>query len=219
MEVMRNFLAYAKASMFSGRRNQAIPYDFDFALNCNRFTLRCLLPHLDTPVDPTRSSLPLILDSASADQDEQLMTRFHTFMNDNTQARLPYAPRILPVLPSSHTFKASISFMPRERDPKRIRELATEEARMGEEALRRLVLERGRPQGIELEKTKNNTRSKQQQRRKMWQETMQAIAAEKLGDTEMLEDTTFKVDMTGVPVNGDRVNWRKLLRRSEQHVA
>ena len=50
-----------------------------------------------------------------------------------------FIPSSLPTLPSTHTYKATPVFPGRETDPRRIRELATEEGKLGEQALRNLA--------------------------------------------------------------------------------
>ena len=45
----------------------------------------------------------------------------------------------LPPLPSAHTYKATAVFLHREKDTRKIRELATEEGKLGEQALRKLA--------------------------------------------------------------------------------
>jgi Transcription factor TFIID complex subunit 8 C-term len=50
-----------------------------------------------------------------------------------------YIPSHLPPFPSQHTYKDTPVFPEREVDPRRIRELATEEGKLGEEALRKLA--------------------------------------------------------------------------------
>jgi len=50
-----------------------------------------------------------------------------------------YIPSHLPPFPSQHTYKDTPVFPDREVDPRRIRELATEEGKLGEEALRKLA--------------------------------------------------------------------------------
>jgi Transcription factor TFIID complex subunit 8 C-term len=50
-----------------------------------------------------------------------------------------HIPSTFPAFPSQHTFRDTAVLPPRERDPRRIRELATEEGRLGEQALRKLA--------------------------------------------------------------------------------
>ena len=194
--------------MVASRRPRAIPHDFELALTSHRYTLRSLLPHLDPPV--TRNSCPSIFaEDSLSDQNKQLMERFHTTLNDHSQPKLAYAPRVLPILPSHHTYKATLSFLPRERDAKKIRELATEEARMGEEALRRLIAGSSPQKERELDGTSRQRQTKQ------WRETMEAMAHEVSGEVDLMDDTGFRMDLTGAPVNADKLNWRKPVRRKE----
>ena len=194
--------------MTASRRLQAIPHDFELALTSHRYTVRSLLPHLDPPV--TRNPcLPIFAQDSLPDKNRLLMERFHATLNDHSQPKLTYAPRVLPILPSHHTYKATLSFLPRERDSKRMRELATEEARMGEEALRRLIAGSSPQKDQELDGTPR------QRQRRQWQKTMEAMAGEVSGDVEMLDDTSFRTNLTGAPVNADKVNWRNPVRRKE----
>ena len=50
-----------------------------------------------------------------------------------------HRPNFLPPLPSAHTYKSTNFFPKRETDSRRIRELATEEGKLGEQALRKLA--------------------------------------------------------------------------------
>lgn len=60
-----------------------------------------------------------------------------SFREHQTQER--YIPSSLPKLPSPHTYKATPVYPQQETDPRRIRELATEEGKLGEQALRKLA--------------------------------------------------------------------------------
>lgn len=62
----------------------------------------------------------------------------HTNMEEDKR-RGRHIPPTFPALPSQHTFSNTAVLPPRERDPRRIRELATEEGRLGEQALRKLA--------------------------------------------------------------------------------
>ena len=190
---MEHFLKYVRTSMVGARRIQPVPFDFEFALHSHQFTLRSLLPHLDPPV---KEILPLYAEPAISNDDARLLEMFSTGL-DGPQTRLAHAPARLPLLPSRHTYKSTAAFMPRERDPRVIRERATEEGRMGEEALRRLMT------GKEV------TRREQ---KKIWQDTMEAMASLVEESPDMPEDTTFRIDLTRPPVNAERAYWRKPVR-------
>lgn len=138
--------------MEAGKRTQAIPFDFKYALNANQLTLWSLLPHLDpptsdgmdaskTPVETMVVVAPRIeVQEKIINKDEELMKQFSLRLRgEQTQTRLPYAARKLPTLPSRHTYKSTPAVSERVTGPKTIRERATEESRLSEEALRRLV--------------------------------------------------------------------------------
>jgi hypothetical protein len=52
---------------------------------------------------------------------------------------LSYIPKHFPTFPSRHTYRETDVFTRREIDPRKVREQATEEGRLGEEALRKLT--------------------------------------------------------------------------------
>ena len=106
----------------------------------------------------------------------------------------------------------------RETDARKVRERATEEGRLGEEALRKLVgmnSERRPPAELKLAKGKPTV---QEKGRVLWRETMEAIMKEEAysrvgqgpefekGDVER---DLFKVGYLSPAVNADRRYWRK----------
>ncbi|KAL8953400.1 MAG: hypothetical protein Q9183_007331, partial [Haloplaca sp. 2 TL-2023] len=137
---MRHFLADVSRSMLSCRRSQATVPDFLPALHVHQLTLRALLPHLEPPIltPDARVHLPVERENEETDQYD------HDFLGSILSDALverskPYVPRHFPVLPSKHTYKATAEFPVKEEDPRKVRERATAEGRLGEEALRRLV--------------------------------------------------------------------------------
>lgn len=88
---------------------------------------------------PDRSQFAL--QSESLQDDEHHQTEFlGPLLNGppDKQAKA-FVPKHFPNFPSKHTYKATAEFPDRESDPRKVRERATEEGRLGEEALRRLV--------------------------------------------------------------------------------
>ena len=85
-----------------------------------------------------------------------------------------YVPKHFPEFPSKHTYRVSDEFPIRESDPRKIRELATEEGRLGEEALRRLVSAASDhpAKRSQQERGVQNMRARRDQ---MWMETMEAV--------------------------------------------
>lgn len=105
--------------------------------------------------------------------------------------RAPHIPSTFPNFPSQHTFRDTAVLPPRERDPRRIRELTTEEGRLGEQALRKLA---GAVRGeghldlsIEADSTAVDTqrggrRRKPDTMESMFEETMKELAKSERGN-------------------------------------
>ncbi len=213
---MAHFLTDVRQSMLSSRRTRAIPQDFLQALHTHQLSLRSLVPHLDPPVPPSRSQFAL---AAEATEEEKNHER--PFLGpelngaSDERARL-YVPRHFPAFPSKHTYKATPEFLEREKDPRRIRERATEEGRMGEEALRRLV-------GPGSDKPNLMTGPKAESMRKrteeLWRETMQTLVSTGGDAMEGPEKDKHRDQHPGEPskggsrvstaVNADKRFWRK----------
>ena len=221
---MAHYLADVRQSMLSCRRTQPTPQDFLQALHTHQLSLRSLLLHLDPPVPPQRSQFSL--QKATAQDDEQLQLQFlgpilNSAPDEHTKV---YVPKHFPDFPSKHTYKATPEFPDREHDPKRIRERATEEGRLGEEALRRLVgaASDNPAHASQQRKEITSTRARRDQ---LWMETMQAVTQ---GAPEEMDHSTgfggvgkgkqkegnstrpsFGNRGLGAAVNAERRYWRK----------
>lgn len=173
---MAHYLADVRQSMLACRRTQPIPQDFLQALHTHQLSLRSLLPHLDPPVPPSQSQIPL--QTISADDDEQHQLQFlGALLNGAQEQQIKrFVPKHFPDLPSKHTYKATPEYPKREQDPRKVRERATEEGRLGEEALRRLVGAGSRHPAHET-KPRSEAQSMRAKRDQMWIETMQAVTA------------------------------------------
>ncbi len=171
---MSHYLADVRQSMLACRRTQPLPQDFLQALHTHQLSLRSLLPHLDPPVPPSQSQFSL--ESAPIDNDEQQQLKFLGPLLNGTQEQKAkkFVPKHFPDLPSTHTYKATPEFPEREQDPRKVRERATEEGRLGEEALRRLVGAGSRHPAYVLQQRPDN-RSLRAKRAQMWMETMHAV--------------------------------------------
>lgn len=135
---MLNMCALIRQSMYACRRIQPLPIDFEYAFRATSIRFDSLMLELENKDDPPQSPLLPTPPPEKAHQTSQ------TFLDDdfNTladQQPLKYVPSTFPPLPSRHTYRHTSVYTDRERDPRRIRELATEEGRLGEEALRKLV--------------------------------------------------------------------------------
>ncbi|MCJ1437728.1 hypothetical protein MMC27_007115 [Xylographa pallens] len=224
-EYMVHFLASVRQSMLSARRIQAIPQDFLYALNAHQLTLRSLVPHLNPPVLPWKPEITLASEpnqEAEHHKHDQLIAKLlNGPSNKNTTA---YIPPHFPILPSKHTYKFEEVFTVRETDPRRVRERATEEGRLGEEALRKLVSIREEHISLEETRKQDRKRTVRDQRQALWRETMEAVremegedlAAEKFYGEHFEMDTDIpkrepksRAGFLISTVNSDRLYWRK----------
>ena len=222
---MAHYLADVRQSMLSCRRTQAIPQDFLQALHTHQLSLRSLLPHLDPPVPPDRSQFPLRQEPPEEDELQQLRHLGSILSNAEDEQAKTYVPKHFPELPSKHTYKATAEFPTRDVDPRKVREQATEEGRLGEEALRRLVASSSGPLPRNMEKHQGS-RSSRAIRDQMFRETMAAVSettSEPSGlDVEMsgtgkgkqkeghiAELATFGSGRLHSAVNAEKRYWRK----------
>ncbi|KAL9598107.1 MAG: hypothetical protein Q9179_004032 [Wetmoreana sp. 5 TL-2023] len=185
-EYMYGFLADVRRSMLSCRRTQTTAQDFLQALHTHQLSLRALLPHLRPPISPQDARIILPYEPQEKDEQynhESLGTRLNSAV---VEQRKRYVPQHFPVLPGKHTYKATAVYPVREEDPRKVRERATEEGRLGEEALRRLVSARtiDRPSSAS---TGQRVRSIRAQRDELWKETMQAMTSKYL--SELCQDS------------------------------
>lgn len=178
---MAHFLADVRLSMLSSRRTQAIPQDFLQSLHTHQLSLRSLIPHLDPPVSPLSSQVTLDIEAAVVEGQHQLSFFGPPLMGISDAQSKPYIPQHFPAFPSKHTYKATPEIPQREDDPRKIRELAIEEGRLGEEALRRFL--GAGSERIPDAKTMPTAKTIRSERDKLWKETMLAMAQQP--DTEL----------------------------------
>ena len=223
---MAHFLATVRQSMLSSRRIQATPQDFLYALDVHQLTLRSLIPHLDPPVPPAKSQILQEVDSSDTtvryDHDRSIAKLLNSSTKGGSTA---YIPPHFPTLPSRHTYIFEDVYTKRETDPRKVRERATEEGRLGEEALRKLVSVRAdgsSSMGLQSGSRRTTTREKSKQ---LWLETMEAVMRDDDGDLNaeknlpesngmemdvLVPDQTPKLGfLQSSVVNADRIYWRK----------
>lgn len=221
---MAHYLADVRVSMLSCRRTQATPQDFLQALHTHQLSLRSLLPHLHPPVPPSKSQFTL-----EKELSQPLVHHHSRFLgpalagNPNERAK-HFVPKHFPDLPSRHTYKATADFPHRESDPRKVRERATEEGRLGEEALRKLAGAGSDHPGLEL-RQRPEMHSMRARRDELWRETMQAAtqdAPDRVDPNSAWQTTereqqreaelvviAFGNGRLGSVVNAERRYWRK----------
>jgi transcription initiation factor TFIID subunit 8 len=178
---MMNFLGTVKASMTASRRLTPLPQDFIFALAESGLESHHLDPHLrlalpDDIANPTIQP-PRLSEAPPPDLAPMLG---HELATPATQ-QYGYIPSHFPPLPSRHAWQSTNIFTDREKDPRRIRERATDEGVQAEHALRKLT-------------TANKSRSRQptvdKAKDKLWQDTI----ADLLEDDDHHPSTTQDAD-------------------------
>ena len=221
---MVDYLADVRQSMLSCRRNEATPQDFLQALHTHQLSLRSLARHLDPPVSSEKSNIPI--ERYPIDEEEKALLKPQIPLLRGP-ATAGYIPGHFPVLPDIHTYRVTPSFVTRETDPMAIREQATKEGRLGEEALRKLVTAEAAGNTKVYDKARKNL-SLREQRDQLWMQTMQSVAEEQeqeqdAGD-QMYVDRGARSEAGSAQalkghissgVNADKQYWRKPVRRKE----
>ena len=224
MPDMAHYLADVRQSMLSCRRTQAIPQDYLQALHTHQLSLKSLLLHLDPPINPSRTQFPIQMGPAQQN-DEQHLRFLGPLLNADPEGKLrAYVPKHFPELPSKHTYKATPEYAEHEQDPRKVREKATEEGRLGEEALRRLV-GAGAGQSAQKPQQGRKTQNARAVRDQMWMETMQAvtqgapdgmdldmesgIGKGKQKERDPPPASSFGCGRLGSAINAERRYWRK----------
>lgn len=144
-EYMLAFLADVKTSMHASRRTTALPIDFTYALSALSLTSGDLEPHTTLPFPPSLSA-PLIAPPRPAEGPPQpyiapmLGEELNTPAISGSEVKeSSYIPAHFPPLPSRHAYLQTSTFTSRESDARKIRERATEEGILAEQALRKLT--------------------------------------------------------------------------------
>lgn len=142
MAVLLKFCSFVRRTMQAARRTIPVATDFQAAIDALDVPLLSdqlppyqMKPEINPPLLPTPPPedvfhnnliLPPSLLGPELDGKSALK-------------RFALNPAALPPLPSAHTYKDTAVFPQRETDSRKLRELATEEGKMGEQALRRLA--------------------------------------------------------------------------------
>jgi hypothetical protein len=153
--------------MLSNRRAQPIPQDFIIALSELGIKPHELIPHVQSTLDPSIAQPPLTLRPS----DEPTPPKLDSILGPNLAGlaiRQKYVPAHLPELPSRHTWQDTPLFTEREGDARKIRELATEEGVLAEQAMRKLMTS-----AVPTKSARGRQDSKKDQM--IWEETMEAI--------------------------------------------
>ena len=212
---MARFLEDVRISMTSARRIQPIPHDFLYALSKNHLTLRSLLPHLNPPVPATQTQPFLSAEKMSQETVVQEAQLIDQLLRQTTLDTQPHFPRNFPGLPSRHTFKSEDVFQNPEKDQNQIREEAAEEARLGEEALRRLMSKKASGDNTLLTGLRAGSKQALRQRsRALWRQTYETALRHSRERRDAMDvDNEESMSHLGPVVNADSTYWRKPIAR------
>ena len=206
--------------MASSRRTQPIPHDFEHALQRNDIPLASLRPHLK-PLSSVKPVARLLPEPAPEEPEPRTDLPFLGPELSGTAHRYKsaYIPKHFPNFPSRHTYQETPVFTKRETDPRKIREQATEEGRLGEEALRKLTRAAKDDHSSSTEhREKSLWGRKNESTDSMFEKTLKALLkksstmprkdSELGGATSSIPKVAGRLDL-GPIVNCDRVYWRK----------
>ena len=140
--VMLLFLSKVRRSMLAARRTCPIAPDFETVISVFD------IPRLDDQLQPYKSrpniNPPLYPTPPPEDEFHNLVELPASFLGPDLDGhgelnKFGFGTKALPALPSAHTYKDTAVFPHRESDTRKIRELATHEGKLGEQALRKLA--------------------------------------------------------------------------------
>lgn len=140
--VMLQLCSKVRRSMLAARRTAPIGPDFESAFDVLD------LPRPDDQLEPYQthprinpSLLPTPPPDDSFHEHVELPTEFlgPDLSKQNDLKKYAFNTGSLPPLPSAHTYKDTAMFSEREFDTRKIREMATDEGKLGEQALRKLA--------------------------------------------------------------------------------
>ena len=222
---MAHYLTDVRQSMLSSRRYQTIPQDFLRALHTHQLSLRALLPHLDPPVPAVKSQFSLEKKPIEGIEQQEYRSISALLSGSHIDETKRYIPKHFPDLPDKHTYQATPEFPLREQDPRKIRERATEEGRLGEAALRKLVTA-GTISPSKQAAKKQKMPTLRAKRDHLWMETMSAVGSNGQADQDEPMDIDKGKEMAGeersssLPVehlssavNAEKQYWRKPMQR------
>ncbi|KAF2155106.1 hypothetical protein K461DRAFT_291991 [Myriangium duriaei CBS 260.36] len=222
-EYIVGFLETVGMSMLASRRNLPIPQDFVLALAQSGISPSQLEGHISLKI-PKDISAPVIVAPAA---DEPPLVELRDMLGPTlcgtTQFTHPQIPSHFPPLPSKHTWMDTQHVAAREKDPRKIRERATQEGILAEQALRKLAAAANKPRSRSQRTASTTEKNKQA----IWQDALAAIIGDDVQNTQGSNDVDISMtdgaddqvdekkgtpkqsDRTAMVINYDRAHWRK----------
>lgn len=197
--VVRKFLSRVRRSMLAARRISPIASDFETAIEVLE------VPRPDDQLEPYKTepviNPPLLPTPPPEDEFHNTVELPPAILGPELDGhgrlnRYTFNTSGLPELPSAHTYKDTPVYPYRETDTRRIRELATQEGKLGEQALRKLAgaVKLDAAHSLDLETSRPKPSPPQQQkRRKGISISEEAIFEETLRDLLTKEPGGFEL--------------------------
>lgn len=221
---MVHFCANVRQVMAASRRTTPTPLDFSYALSKANITPSSLLPHLRQPVPNSVTQLDVPDPPPDEPPPAKLDGMLGPELSGSTEkSSRNYIPKFFPDFPSKDTWHSTAVYSQREKDPRKIRERATEEGVEAEKALRQLMSAGNQGRAGRRSKAARRDRASED----LWEQTMAAIVQEdekaKKSANEMDLDFGFDGGVDAKPkpveaqvdtgevvlVNYDRRYWRR----------
>ena len=168
--------------MLSCRRAVPIPQDFSRALARFGLTPDDLLPLLKPVVTPD-VALPPLPSPPPEETSPPLLAQIDPTLRGELPTPTVTLPSHFPALPGQHTYRATSVFSEPVKDPRKIREKAADEGRLGEESLRRLLADSSKAlrnatqaQGRVQSRSTPKEGWWQRAEEERWEQTMQALS-------------------------------------------
>jgi transcription initiation factor TFIID subunit 8 len=203
---MLQFLKTVHSSMTGSRRSAPTPQDFALALAHGGLSSSALLPFLETPPEPSVCQPQIPPMPASEPIPPNLGSVLGPELSSSPERQKQnYVPKHLPVLPSRHTWQATPVYPKREEDMRKIRERATQEGVMAEQALRRLMAaSKSGADGKEVQRRLNRAGSKS---KAVWDAAWAAIQQADNDEMEKEEQADWEGEDTEMapPVGATKV--------------
>lgn len=212
---MMGFLATVSLSMSACRRGQPIPQDFALALAESGIEPSQLRDQLGLRI-PDNVSCPEIFppppeEAASVDLRQMLGSS----LCEATPITHLQIPSHFPPLPSQHTWRDTRQMAQREKDPRKIRERATQEGILAEQSLRKLAAAANKPHS----RSNRTSSAIRENKQAIWQDALASVMPDGLQDTQAMDDDSMALDgaadtsrrstRTPMVINYDRAHWRK----------
>ena len=194
--------------MLNARRSQPTPLDFKYALARFSLPLASIEPHLKPPI--ATSKLDIVLEhlpERNVDDANANVLLGEDLSGEPDKKSKRYVPSQFPSFPSKHTYKWTEKQPARETDPRKIREQAAKEARHGEEALRHIhhVEKAAKEKSVKKAAGKD---PKSQERHEMWEDTMEALMADRR-HSHFAKSIVDEDEDRSMVVNSEQRYWRK----------